>query len=417
MLIAWPMAKSPRAIFSLTTQIVIGMTLGICGGLVAGSSFAPLGALGKLFIQLIKAIAVPLVFATIFEAILSTEIRWKDGRRLIRIALINVTAATTIAIVLVNIFHPGSGLDFRSKSASLGIKSEAVFESKRLSAAEVVMSHIPTSIAQPFLDNDIIGVVLLALLFGSAARHLTHQSPFAGAIENGARFCARVFETSLAWLIRLTPIAVFGVTAKTVAEYGLEPFKHLALYVAICMTGFIIQALVVYQLWIGVVARIPLTRFWHEARDTLFYAFGTNSSLATLPLTLNTLDRLGISKACSRLGACVGTNLNNDGIVLYEAMAVFFVAQAYGIPMPISEQVSAVLLSLLAAIGVAGVPEAGIISLSLVIGAVGMPLEILPLLLTVDWLIARARSVTNVLADMTVSIALNNRPIEMAREN
>jgi DAACS family dicarboxylate/amino acid:cation (Na+ or H+) symporter len=140
----------------------------------------------------------------------------------------------------------------------------------------------------------------------------------------------------------------------------------------------------------------------------MVYAFGTNSSLATLPLTLDALDELKVSKSASRLGACIGTNFNNDGILLYEAMAVLFVAQAYGIDLSLGQQVMAALMSLVAAIGVAGVPEAGVVSLSLVLTAVGLPLEVVPLLLTVDWLVARMRSVTNVLSDMTVSIAISD---------
>jgi DAACS family dicarboxylate/amino acid:cation (Na+ or H+) symporter len=138
----------------------------------------------------------------------------------------------------------------------------------------------------------------------------------------------------------------------------------------------------------------------------LVYAFGTNSSLATLPVTLNALDELQVPKSASRLGACIGTNFNNDGIILYEAMAVLFVAQALNIDLSLGEQIFAACISLAAAIGVAGVPEAGVVSLSLVLSAVGLPLEILPILLTVDWIVARMRSVTNVMSDVTVSIAI-----------
>jgi DAACS family dicarboxylate/amino acid:cation (Na+ or H+) symporter len=123
-------------------------------------------------------------------------------------------------------------------------------------------------------------------------------------------------------------------------------------------------------------------------------------------VTLEALDGLRVPKAPSRLGACIGTNFNNDGIILYEAMAVLFVAQASGIDLSLGEQVFAALISLAAAVGVAGVPEAGVVSLSLVLSAVGLPLEMLPLLLTVDWIVARMRSVTNVMSDMTVSIAV-----------
>jgi Na+/H+-dicarboxylate symporter len=116
---------------------------------------------------------------------------------------------------------------------------------------------------------------------------------------------------------------------------------------------------------------------------------------------------MGVSPASARLAACVGTNLNNDGILLYEAMAVLFVAQAHGIPMSLSQQVAAAIACLIAGIGIAGVPEAGLISLSLVLATVGLPLELLPLLLTVDWLLSRARAMTNVTSDMLVAVLLD----------
>jgi DAACS family dicarboxylate/amino acid:cation (Na+ or H+) symporter len=152
---------------------------------------------------------------------------------------------------------------------------------------------------------------------------------------------------------------------------------------------------------------VPLREFVRVAHAPIVHAFGTNSSLATLPLTLQALDSLGVRKSSSRLGACIGTNFNNDGILLYEALAVLFVAQAFGIDLTLGQQVFAACISLLAAIGVAGVPEAGVVSLSLVLVAVGLPVEIVPLLLTVDWIVARVRSVTNVLSDMTISLAVD----------
>jgi DAACS family dicarboxylate/amino acid:cation (Na+ or H+) symporter len=208
-------------------------------------------------------------------------------------------------------------------------------------------------------------------------------------------------------LVRLVPFAVFCVTARTVGEHGFEPFKGLSIYIALAIAGMLIQIVCVYPLWIRLVGGIPLSHFMKLAKKPVVYAFGTNSSLATLPLTLEALDALKVSKSSSRLGACIGTNLNNDGIVLYEAMAVLFVAQAFGFHLTIEQQLLAAFLSLIAAIGVAGVPEAGVVSLSLVLTAVGLPLEIVPLLLTVDWVVARMRSVTNVLSDMTVSIGID----------
>jgi len=128
-----------------------------------------------------------------------------------------------------------------------------------------------------------------------------------------------------------------------------------------------------------------------------------------LPLTLKNLDELKVSKKSATLGACIGTNLNNDGILLYEGMAVFFVAQAAGIHMDLTTQLTAALICVMGTIGIAGIPEAGFITLSLVLTTVGLPTEILPMLLTVDWILGRGRSVVNVLGDMTVSIALDEK--------
>ena len=216
-----------------------------------------------------------------------------------------------------------------------------------------------------------------------------------------------VWKIALMWLVHLVPVAVFCVTAKTVGEHGFSPFANLAKYVGIAFLGLSLQILLVYPLWIRIIGNIPLAHFVQVARRPVAYAFGTNSSLATLPLTLEALDALKVPKSASRLGACIGTNFNNDGILLYEAMAVLFVAQVYGMDLSLGQQIVAALMSLVAAVGVAGVPEAGVVSLSLVLTAVGLPLEIVPLLLTVDWIVARMRSVTNVLSDMTVSVAIS----------
>jgi hypothetical protein len=170
-----------------------------------------------------------------------------------------------------------------------------------------------------------------------------------------------------------------------------------------------IHVIVTYQLWLVLWVRMPLRRFWAAAREPVVYALGANSSLATLPITLRALEKLGVSRSSSTLGACVGTNLNNDGILLYEGMAVLFVAQASGIVLTIPQQLTAAASCMLAAAGVAGVPEAGFISLALVLNTVGLPIELLPLLLTVDWVIARGRSAVNVLSDMMLSILIDGR--------
>ena len=137
----------------------------------------------------------------------------------------------------------------------------------------------------------------------------------------------------LGWVIVLIPLAVFAAVAKAIGEYGFGVVKGLAIYVGVAVAGLAFQVLVVYQLWIVLVARMPLKTFWSGAKDAIVYAMGAASSMATLPVTLRCLDRMKVSPQSARLAACVGTNLNNDGILLYEAMAVLFVAQASGIEL------------------------------------------------------------------------------------
>lgn len=395
----------------LTIQILIAMVFGVLAGLWWGESVSSFGVLGKLIIQLIKAIAVPLVFFAIIEAILTTTIPWRSAGHLVFVTGVNAICATVIGLSLSNYFEPGKALSaVGSDISQKGAATLAPFADKKLEFSKILSGYVPESIVHPFQEGSVIGVIVLALLGGIAARRVRERGRREGRgfdIEGGVNFFLKLFEEILHWLVRLVPLAVFGATAKTVGEYGFAPLRGLAAYLLIGMGGLVLHCIVVYPVWIRVVKGIPLGTFFREARSCFVYAFGTNSSLATLPLTLKALDRLGISKASSRLGACVGTNLNNDGILLYEAMAVLFVAQAHGIDLSLGQQVLTAIFCVVAAMGVAGVPEAGIISLSLVLTTVGLPLDMLPLLLTVDWIIARARSVTNVMSDMTVSIALD----------
>ena len=391
---------------ALTWRILLAMGLGVIAGVVFGAKVAGLGLVGKLFIQLIKVMAVPLVFFSIVDALITAKLSWAGARKLAVVVVINTSIALLIGLTLSNAVQPGAYFE-RSVATIKGAQPPNV---DSIDLGRIVASIIPTSIVAPFAENNVIAVVLLALLLGSALRqHLTGGKADYELIqaERMIRTVLSVWSSGLMLLVRLVPFAVFCVTARTVGEYGFEPFKGLFLYIALAISGMLIQIALVYPVWIRFVGGIQLGHFIRLAKKPIVYAFGTNSSLATLPLTLEALDSLKVSKSASRLGACVGTNLNNDGIVLYEAMAVLFVAQAFGFHLTLEQQLLAAGMSLIAAIGVAGVPEAGVVSLSLVLTAVGLPLEIVPLLLTVDWIVARMRSVTNVLSDMTVSIGID----------
>jgi len=392
----------------LYVQIIIGMAVGVAVGPVLGSRAAPLGELGKLVIQLIKAVATPLVFLAIVNAILRTEIKGRAGLRMLALAVINACIALTIGIVLANVLHPGQSLQVVAPASAA--PTLAAYADKKIDVMKTLAGTIPANLVQPFADNAILSVVVLALLLGFALRAVRGEAAVASgarAIDDAVAALLRVMEIVLGWVIRLVPIAVFGVVAKIVADHGFAALKGLGAYVGTGLLGMALHIAITYQLWLAIGARLSLRRFWREAKEPVIYAAGANSSLATLPLTVRALDRLGVSRASSTLGAMVGTNLNNDGIILYEGMAMLLVAQAHGVHLSLGQQLIAAGSCLVAAMGVAGIPEAGFISLALVLNTVGLPVDILPLLLTVDWILGRARSVTNVLSDMVLSTMID----------
>jgi DAACS family dicarboxylate/amino acid:cation (Na+ or H+) symporter len=394
--------------FPLYAQIIAALLLGLVLGPVLGKSAGPLGELGRLVVQLIKGVATPLLFFAIVNAVLRAEIGGKGALRMLGAATLNASVALFIGLLISNLFTPGRHLAALAQAGAPA--ASAAFADRKIDFLGTLASYIPADIVTPFAQNLILSVILIALLVGFGLRRVRDEMKAdaqAPDVAGGVAVLLRMFEVILAWITRLIPLAVFGVVCKAVGENGYAPLRGLGVYVAVGLLGLGLHVLIVYHTWLFFVLRIPLRRFWREAREPVVYALGANSSLATLPVTLRALDRLGVSRGASALGACVGTNLNNDGIILYEGMALLFVAQASGIQLSIVEQLIAAAVCMFAAMGVAGVPEAGFISLAVVLNTLHLPLEILPLLLSVDWIIARARSVTNVLSDMLLSLIVD----------
>lgn len=385
---------------SLPLQILAAVACGILLGILFPEGrLKALSEGGRIIIHWVKLIAGPFLFLTIVASIVEVRLRASHGVRLVAIALFNTAVAIAIGIALAALFLRGftiDGVDLKTPSAPVAA----------LEMSSWVKTMMPSSLFAPFVNNDILLIALLALLTGLAIRRSYPQASL-GAVARKFENVREVPGVMLTWLIRIIPLAVLAVVAGSVSEHGVGIFLSLGGYVAVVIAGFALQVVIVYAFWIFGVARIKPSRFFKIAREPVTYAFGVNSSLATLPLTLKALRDLGVSDRSASLGAGVATNLNNDGIVLYEAMAVFFIAQLHHIDLSAGQMVTASLACIVASAGITGIPEAGFISLSMVVATLGLPAETLPLLLAVDWMIARLRSVVNVLSDMTLSIAMD----------
>ena len=402
---------NPRFRVPFVARIIAAMVLGGLVGWYFGKKVERLGEIGSVIIDLIKGLAGPLLFFAVLDAFLRTQVKARSAALMVAISLTNATIAVLIGLTISNILQPGvHRIDV--DPARVVRPTALSLPDKPIDFLGVLGGYLPKNVVKPFLENSVITIVVLAVLAGAALRRVKNEQLQAGnegyrAVEAVVAGLFRATEVMLGWVITLVPLAVFGVVARTIGVEGLRPFRVLGWYVSVALLGLAIQVFVVYQAWIVLGARVSLRWFWSGSRDAVVYALGSSSSLASLPVTLRCLDRMGISPQSARLAACVGTNLNNDGILLYEAMAVLFVAQYYGIHLTFSQQLLAAVSCVIAGIGIAAVPDAGLISLALVLATVGLPVEIVPLLLTVDWLLSRCRAVTNVTSDILVAVLLD----------
>lgn len=389
------------------SKILVGVLLGVCCGLLFQDACSPLGEVGALYIRLIKTVATPLLFFAVIEGVLATPIALRSVLPLIFICTCNALLAVTIGLSMAAYFHPGTALMF-SKDA-VDTSAFADFHQAPLSFISFIDKLIPSNFIEPFTSNNVLTLVLMAVLIAAAIRSLpSSYSEVVKAASNCAHGGFVISERLITMLVALTPIAVFCVIAKVVGLTGFQHVVGLLNYLGVCLGALLLQIVIVYQFWIVMVVGMPLRLFWKASLTPALYAFSINSSLAALPETLRALSHLGASKESARLAACIGTNLNNDGILLYETLAIIIIAQALGIELTFAEQLSTALLCIVVSLGMSGIPEAGIIGLTLILTTLKLPSEMLPLLLTVDWIIARMRSATNVIADITTGLVLNS---------
>lgn len=423
---------SSRKPLPLSAQVLIGVGLGAALGVLFGTqpyvfglTNEHLGQIGIVVVRLLKALATPLIFFAILDGFISTDLSTRHGVRLVKICLVNVSVAMAIGLTIMNTLQPGqawagdlANLRQQTQTSAAGSPSALKAPEASLNPVANLSSYIPDSLIEPFLKNNVITIVLLGILGGCALRRVRAVQRAAGD-TSGFALVATAIATSyqvllqmLGWVVLVVPLAVFGVVAQVVGKSGLGVFNVLWVFLGTMVAGLAIHSLIYYPLvawWVG--GKRP-AEYLGQGADAVMTALSTNSSLATVPVTLTCLTKkMGISDRSARLAACVGTNLNNDGITLYEAMTVLFLAQASGYLLHLPQQTIVVFASIMAGVGIAGVPEAGLIVLPLVLSAVGLPDALIaaaiPLILPVDWIIARCRSAVNVMSDMLVAILLD----------
>jgi len=390
-------------------QILIAIALGIAmGALSRLFHFEDLvidyiSVLGTIFIRALRMIVVPLIIASIISGVTSMGETSSFGRMSTKTFGYYITTtllATTTGLIMVNLIVPGEGL-----SLNMGVVPEGI-QANTEKLGETLLGIIPTNPIAAMAEGKMLPIIFFSLLFGyfilrSTDPHRKQLTDLFGGIF-------QVMMKMTHMVILFTPIGVFALMGKIVAQTGYEVFVPMLAYMLTVFGSLMIHALITLPLIISIFAGInPLAHF--KAMSTaLLTAFSLASSSATLPLTMDNLENnAGISNRVTSFVAPLGATINMDGTALYECVAAIFIAQVYGIELSFMQQFIVVITALLASIGAAGVPMAGLVMMTIILNAIGLPLEGIGLILAVDRILDMVRSSVNVWSDScgTVLIA------------
>lgn len=385
----------------LYARIVIALALGVIVGLMLGSEAAVWAAPGKLVLRLLGALAPPLILAAIVHTFMTTHLSGPLAARLPRLLLLNTLVAILVGLAVANVIQPGQGAGLTPPPP----QSETTQSANPLAT---FLENVPKSLLGPLSDDGkVIGVIVIAVAFGMALRK-ERERPL-GTVGHLVELFLESLIKILHWILAIVPFAVFGIVASIVGTEGVAPFKALGIFVLSVLLALAIQA-GYYLIRIRFGSWVRPMDLIRGGRDALVMAFSTASSTATMPVTYAVLkDGVGLREQSASMGALVGANFNNDGTALYEAMGALFIAQMIGMDLTVQQQLMVVLTSIVASVGAAGIPEAGLVTMTMVFTAVGLPVQYIPILLTVDWFLDRCRTAINVMGDMNVSCLLDGK--------
>ena len=410
-------------------KIIIGLVLGLIFGVLAAangwSGFTTnwIAPFGKIFINLLKLIAVPLVLSSLITGVASLSDLKKLSRiggKTITIYIVTTTIAVTIGLVSVNLLKPGDTvpedmkvkLQKTYKSAASG-KLEAADQIKERRPLQPIVDMVPSNFFSSASNNrNMLQVVFVAIIIGIALIQIPKNKarPVLDFMEGINDLVIKLVDN----IMLMAPIGVFALIADTITSVAgdnlnnvLELLSALGFYMLAVIIGLFIQMVFTYTAVLKIFSNMSLKKFYQGIAPAQLLAFSTSSSGATLPVTMERCeDELGVSEEVSSFVLPLGATINMDGTALYQAVAAVFIAQTLGMDLTLGAQLTIVLTAVLASIGTAAVPGAGIIMLIIILEAIGVPSAGIALILGVDRILDMMRTVTNVTGDASVAVAV-----------
>jgi len=376
------------------SQILIAIVLGVAVGLLLGEKAGHIKVVGDIFIRLLKMIIIPLILASMVAGIVSLG----DVRKLGRIGLrtfVYYTATTLLAVlvglILVNVIRPGARVDMGAEEVAELVERETP------SVVSIVEDIVPENVLAAMAQDKVLSIIFFSILLGVAISSVGEKGRGLALLFDAF---SGVMMKITGWIMRLAPFGVFALMAYTIGSMGLSVIKPLILYMATVVVGLSIHAIVTLPALLSTFGRYSPLKFIRDVFSAVATAFSTASSAATLPITMDCVEKnAGVSNKVASFVLPLGATVNMDGTALYEAVAAMFIAQAYNIPLTIWQQVIIMLTATLASIGAAAIPGAGLVTMVIVLKAVNLPLEGIGMILAVDRLLDMLRTAVNVWGD------------------
>ncbi|MFC7050591.1 dicarboxylate/amino acid:cation symporter [Emcibacter nanhaiensis] len=388
--------------------IAAGMVLGLLAGWYFGEDVLVIKWIGVLFMNALKMTIIPLILAAVISGVASLgDVRklGRPGGLTMLYYLCTTLLAIVVGLILVNLIQPGVGVEMTAQAQSAG--SSLAQEKGGQSVVDILLSLVSPNLVKSAAELQLLPLVVFAVIFGAAITTVGE----AGA--QVIRFFDGLNEAMMklvGWIMYFAPLGVFALVATSLGEAGggeafMATVAGIGKYVTTVMLALGIQAVLLFLIMLFLSRRGAV--YLTDMMRALLTAFGTSSSSATLPITMECAKEHGLSERSVRFVLPLGSTVNMNGTALYEAIAAMFIAQIYGIELGIVEQGLIVITATLAAIGAAGIPQAGTVTMLIVLSAVGLPAEGIGILLSVDWFLDRFRTVVNVWGDACGAAVMN----------
>lgn len=409
------MEKNKKKKLGLSQQIFIALIAGLVVGILI-HYFMPAGhfrddvlvegifyTIGQIFIRLMQMLVVPLVFFSIADGCRNlgdTETLGKVGVRIVVFYICTTALAIFLSLVLANIINPGKGMNM-----SLGANEFEVDGGEEFSLSKTILNFVPTNPIGALANGEMIQIIIFAVIVGLLIASMEDRLITLGNVVTEMN---DLMMGMTMWVMKLAPIGVFFLISRTFASLGYDVIISMLSYMATVLGGLLVQLILVYMVLLTVFTRVNPINFLKKFAPVMTFAFSTASSNATVPVNIKTLEEMGVDRKISSFTIPLGATINMDGTAIMQGVAVVFIANAYNIDLKAADFATVILTATIASVGTAGIPSVGLITLSMVLQSVGLPVEGIAMIMGIDRILDMARSAINISGDAAGTIIVAN---------